>query len=694
MVVNSQTDVEASRDFVAGKLIIGRKALEESGVQNISDVLRREPAITLGKDNRIGLLGLPGYTQILLDGQQDSGIDPLSMDLAQVEKIEIIKSANAATGPFGIAGTINVIRRKAGRKAMTQLQASGSTSSGHTGTNLRLTSNQLPAGTPLVYNFFLSASTKDTPSAGQYRQTQSSGSAAATPQFSGERSGLNRYDNVVASSDISWTVYPEHKLSFSPELAYFTNNDHGLEQRLWVDGSTLAIQRQRDNTLTTFGLPLRWDWKISAESRLSLSAKINRLHAPTESWRTENWSTEGNHVSVQNRVRDGDNRFLDLSFNTDFSGGYEFSAGMVLRRNDSSNHYTDLIDGLPDLSQAVFGTSNHTLVESRRFFVQDDWRVSKLLAVGTGMSTEQRNQELDEADVHNRRRFSVWSPSTHVAYKIGGDSKRQLRASIARTFLAPEADQLLLHPTINPLAPCYARGLCGGNTLDTADNAGNPDLQPERSLGLNLSYAHGLGASSEARIEFYSRQITHKMGTELALENVAWATAPRYVIRPANLGGATLRGVNLEGRLAARDWWKSAPNLDLQGSVGYARSALHDLPGPDNRLEGQLPWRAKLGAGYAMSELPLKLNLDANWLPGDWVRNNLTQRTYQSNRYTLNASANWKVSATQRLLFNIDNLLARDSNSIDEYVGASQALRRYSNNHAYTRFSARLEMTL
>src|SRR5450830_102604 len=89
VVVNSrQTDVEASRDFVAGKIIISKKTLEESGVPNVADVLRREPAITVGKDGRIGLLGLPGYTQVLVDGQQGTGIDPYTMDLLQVEKIE------------------------------------------------------------------------------------------------------------------------------------------------------------------------------------------------------------------------------------------------------------------------------------------------------------------------------------------------------------------------------------------------------------------------------------------------------------------------------------------------------------------------------------------------------------------------------------------------------------------------------
>lgn len=693
VVVNGrQTDVEASRDFVAGKIIISKKTLEESGVPNVADVLRREPTITVGKDGRIGLLGLPGYTQVLVDGQQGTGIDPYTMDLLQVEKIEIIKSATAATGPFGIAGTINIIRRKADRKAMTQLRTSGNTVAGHGGAGVTLMSNQLPSGTPLMYNFLLMANSKSTPSAEQYQQTL--GTAAPAPQLQGERAALNRMHTVIASTEISWVLNPEHKLTLSPDAGRFTINEHGQEQRLWVDGSTLSVQRQRNDAMTSIGLPLRWNWKISEDNSLSIKAHVNRLHVPSETRRMENWSVEGNHLRLQNSWRDGKNSFLDLDFNTVFTGGHDFSAGMKLAQNRTDKAYADLIDGLPDLSQAVLGTSNSTRVERRQFFVQDDWRVNRSLALGMGMSTEQRIHDLNEDQVQNRTRFSIWSPSTHVAYKIGGDSKRQLRASVARTFQAPEADQMLLHPLINPLAPCYARSLCGANTLDTADSAGNPNLQPERSLGVNLSYTHGLGAGSEAKLELYTRAITHKIGNELALENVAWAKLPRYVTRPANLGDATLRGVNLEGRLAMRDLWKQAPNLDMRGSVGYAHSVLRDLPGPDNRLEGQLPWRAKLSATYTPGELPLKLNLDANWLPGDWIRSNLTQRTYQSKRYTLNASANWKLSATQRLILNADNLLAKDSNSINEYEGAGQTLRRYGSNAVYTRFSLQLETSL
>ncbi|MYN26476.1 TonB-dependent receptor plug domain-containing protein [Duganella levis] len=693
VVVTGQSDVEANRDFVAGKIVISKKTLQESGARNVEEVLRREPAITIGKDGRIGLLGLPGYTQVLVDGQPATGVDPYELDLVQVERVEIIKSATAATGPFGIAGTINVVRRKADTKTMTQLRVSGTTTPGHPGANVTLMSNQLPSGAPVIYNFTLIAGSKETPGLEQYRQ-QFTNRTSSTPQFEGMRTTLNRSQSVVAGTEISWLINPSQKLSLAPDLGKFQIVERNLEQRLWTDDSMLAIHRRSVQDLTSVGVPLTWDWKITSESRLSTKINANRSHTTNDDRRTEDWSYNGDHLRLLDRNLVMRNRFLDVNYSTEFDGGHELSAGLKFAVNDADTDFNDFIDGYPDVTQTVLGAHNQTHVIRRQYFIQDDWRVSKMLALGMGVSTEQRQHELREGTLMSRPQFNIWSPSFHVAYKINGNSKRQIRASIARTFQAPEARQMLLHPQINPLAPCYKGMLCGPNTLDTADVTGNPNLQPERAIGINLSYTHGLSANSEAKVEFYTRDITGKIGNELTSERVAWANVPRYVMRPTNLGDATLRGITLETRLAMHDLWKQAPNADLQGSVSYAQSRLRDLPGPDNRLEGQLPWRAKLGATYSPQGLPLKLNLDANWLPSDWIRNNLTQRTYEAHKLTLNAGANWKINSTQRLIFNADNLLAKDSRTISEYYGTDYVLQRFSNNTAYTRFSFRLEVTL
>lgn len=46
----SISDLRARRDFVAGKLLISRKSIEESGQTTVYEVLKREPAVTVGAD--------------------------------------------------------------------------------------------------------------------------------------------------------------------------------------------------------------------------------------------------------------------------------------------------------------------------------------------------------------------------------------------------------------------------------------------------------------------------------------------------------------------------------------------------------------------------------------------------------------------------------------------------------------------
>ena len=189
MIVNgSQTDVEESRDFVAGKFIIGKQRIAESGVQNVGEILRREPAISIGRDGRIGLLGLAGYTQVLVDGVPPHGPDVFEIDLVHVERIEIIKSTTAVTGPVGIAGTINIVRRKTERKAFTQLRVGGSSTGDRGGADLAWSTNRTLSIIPLSYNLSFAASHKAAPSQSHYFQTRDVAASNPAQEFDGELS--------------------------------------------------------------------------------------------------------------------------------------------------------------------------------------------------------------------------------------------------------------------------------------------------------------------------------------------------------------------------------------------------------------------------------------------------------------------------------------------------------------------------
>ncbi|WP_374581516.1 TonB-dependent receptor plug domain-containing protein [Pseudoduganella sp.] len=684
---------EAERDFVAGKLVIGKKAIADSGAQNAGEVLRREPAVTVGKNGQVSLMGLPGYTQVLVDGQPPSATDPMQLDALQIERIEIIKSATAETGPFGIAGTINIVRRKIERKAMTQVRANGSMAGGQGSGGFSLSSNQLPDESPWSYSYSLRGDRRNTPGQKHYRQEQTVGDKQVL-LYQGDASSTSRFDMFIAEVNAELKLNPDHKLRFSADAGRLVESSGGTDQRSWPDARRLTALKDNRTPMTSRSASAVWNWSIDTESRLELTLRSLASGLDSDYKRFEQWTPGAPRTSLDASQKDSRNNFVDLKYSTEFKGGHDFSTGARFVRNNDDTQYQNLVNGSPDPSFSVLG--NHAAGRSTtlRFFVQDDWRLDRANALGVGLSAEDHKLDLSEGPYDYRSTYRVWSPSLHFAHKIGGDRKRQLRASLARTFQAPSDDKLLLRPYINYLAPCNASGQCAANTPDTSDGAGNPTLQPERALGLNLRYAHGFGSGSEAVAEVYSRRIDNKIGTTLALENVPWSNVPRYVSRPANLGEADIYGISFEGRASAKDFWKDAPALDLNGSLGFARSHLRDLPGPDNRIPGQLPWRAKLGLSYSAKGMPLKLNADANWLPADWTRQNLVERNYQSSKFTLNASAIWNFNPKTRLVFGLDNLVKRKGRQIDEYSAAGLTLTGYSEKQATTRVRLSLDTML
>ncbi len=695
IIDGAQTDLEKNREFIAGKLVIDAKTIAESGLQNVGEILRREPVITIGKDGRIGLMGLPGYTQVLVDGAPPSGNDPFELDLVHVEKIEIIKSATAATGPFGIAGTINIVRRKIASTRYTQLNAGGTDIAGRYGANLSWQNNQPVGETPLSFNLSLSATRSPKPSSDSYQQTQIQAGLPPQSVLQGKRTSEITTDYVIGAGEFAWKLNADQKISFSPELGRVTVSQQGDEQRQWADGRTFTTQENGKDTLSSYALPLQWTWLTENDSRIDLKLKMNHLISSNSSSQlSETGPFIASNLRVHKRQMENNNQFVTLNYKTDLPGGHEFEAGGNFTHHVSDTSYEDFIDGSRDTTLAMLGSLSTVEKKTYRLFMQDDWRLNKSLAFNVGVSAEQQDIQLEEGPARNQANFRMWAPSFHIVKKITGNTKRQFRASLARTFQAPSTSQLVLHPRVNSLAPCDANQLCTANSPDTADSAGNPNLQPERALGLNVSYTHGLSENGELSIEYYRRNIAHKIGSELILEDVAWSSVPRYVLRPANLGEANIQGVDLTVRVAAGDFWKEAPKLGLTGKIGFTHSELTDLPGPDNRLAGQTPWNAKFSLAYTAKEWPLKLNLDANWLPGDWVRNNLTQRTYQSRLFTLNTNASWQIRPHLRLSLNLNNLLPTNRERIDDYVTTGGTLRQVTQGADYRRVGLRLEMKI
>jgi hypothetical protein len=696
----AQTDIAASRDFAAGKLIIGRQRIADSGLQNAAEMLKREPAVTVGKDGQIGLLGLPGYTQILLNGQNPVGRNPLDMDLSEIERIEIIKSATAQTGPFGIAGSINIITRKIARTKSQQVSAGVKDAAGAYGVNGAWSINEASLDSPWQSRLSVSVDRRHDKNPFVFVQNEGDSEQKAPAQFQGQGRTENILEGLSIESNFAYRFNTENTLSFNPSANYLKLDTQNEEDRYYANGTLWQILGNSNTKLLMLSAPLSWSRQVGEDGQLKVdvSASRNQVLTSSDSRNRLNAPSPMTSHSLSEDNTDTNTYRLNVNYVQSMEGGHELTTGLnwTKKVQNSTNHYW--LNGRPDVSLAQFGAANRLDNAALRLFIQDEWRMNKTTAFNAGMSGEDSASDIREGPLVSRAHYRVWSPTFHFSKKVPGDIKRQFRLSLAKSFKAPYASSLMLRPNVNVLAPCSSYLVCPQNSLDTTDSAGNPGLQAERALALNLSYEHGLSDDSQIGFEVYARQIEQQFGRAISLETVAWSTLPRYVSRPVNIGDAQIVGASVDWTLALRDAWQTAPKIEVRGSVGRAHSVVSNLPAPYNHLEGQTPWRAKLGMTYDVTGVPLKINVDANWLPGDWIRNNLVQKTYESRHASYSANATWTASKTMKWIMSLNNLFAPTKYGIKEYIfegnSGQKFIQRQSEKTSYTQLSVRVEIKL
>ncbi len=691
VLIQSQTSAQDGLDFVAGKIVINRKQIEDSGVQNVAEILKREPAITVGKDGSISLLGLVGYTQILQDGRTPFSKSPLELDLSQVEKIEIIKTSTAATGPFGIAGTINIVSRKVAAKSQQQLRIGSSAIGGDYGVNGSWNLNQATAGHPFSFNLNSNASQNNTPSHSSNMQRQILPQELV--QFQAQKDSSRRDELISLSANLNYKFSPALSLSARPDAGQFTTLSQKQETRLWADGRVQQITHYHKARFSAPGLQLSASYD-SDYGKFEGQLRLRHSNTQTNAERNERIGHASGSYRQQQQHDRGQNYELSLDYSHSLNKQHELSMVLRLQYNSQQSRSAYWLDYAPDRFLTQFNRDSDNQQKRYRWHLQDEWRIDKSWSMNAGVAVEQSDLRLTETTSPLQRNQQLWSPSLHLAKKFEAPFKRRLRWSLARSFKEVEIDQLKSQVDINPLAPCNSLNLCTQNSADTADRSGNPALRAETALAMNLQYEHGLAAASQLSLEWYSRRLRNKIGQELVLMPVAWSAQARYLERPANLGEATLYGVNFDWRLAARDFWPTAAKLDLRGSLGWAHSQIANLPGPDNRLEGSSPWRAKLGLSYSLADWPIKLDLDASYLPADWLQLNLSERRYQARKTSLTANAVWNVNPATRLVLNLDNLLPQTAGNLYEYRSQQGLLQNATELASLRRLALRLEMKL
>ena len=102
--------------------------------------------------------------------------------------------------------------------------------------------------------------------------------------------------------------------------------------------------------------------------------------------------------------------------------------------------------------------------------------------------------------------------------------------------------------------------------------------------------------------------------------------------------------------------FEPATALSLRASLNFYQSKVEDIPGPDNRLEGQQPWQFNFGADYRMKSLPISMGFSAQIAPKFNVQQTALQSQESLASRSLDAFAAMQVSKQDSVRLSVNGL--------------------------------------
>jgi len=118
-----------------------------------------------------------------------------------------------------------------------------------------------------------------------------------------------------------------------------------------------------------------------------------------------------------------------------------------------------------------------------------------------------------------------------------------------------------------------------------------------------------------------------------------------------------VRSIELEAKLPLAALLASAPALELRANVARNWSKVDAVAGPYNRLDGQLPWSANVGADYRPAGRSWSAGGNLHYQAGGWTRESGRLLAWQGPGRQLDLYALWTFGDRLRLRLSGANLL-------------------------------------
>lgn len=666
-VTGKAADYDPRRDDTAMKFVVGRDDIARYGDTGLFDVLKRIPGVTVvntGRSVEVRMRGLgSGYTQVLLDGQRTPpgfSLEDLAPDT--VERIEVMRAPTAEFSTQAVAGTINIVLRSARKaRAKPKREAKLGYLAGGDFKGPSATLDLSGSGYALAAN--VNHESFDRHFFGFQDNTRPDGGVDLLRRTDVAEDGhINRYS---INPKLEWTLDGGDTLSWQTLVNgnRFRNHAHALVAT--AIGAPPQVPDLRSTVASenaTLKSDLRWTHAFDSGTKLETKVGIEGAHQETES--SGIGADAAGLPATDQRIRlKGRERGVDSTgkLTKTLDGGHVLAAGWDggMRWRDETRTERDAVRPLPPTLPADEVSDGR--LARLALYAQDEWTLDQAWSVYLGTRWEGIHTDAaGNTFATTRVRSSVWSPIAQVLWKVPGSKGDQLRLAVSRTYKAPELANLLPR-----------RQTWENNDATEADYIGNPRLQPELAWGVDAAWEHYWAEGAMVSLATSWRRIGNYTGNRVYFDGYRW------IFMPENVGRADSRSLELDTKFPIK-----ALALDVRANVARNWSRVDDVPGPDNRMEQQIPLTANVGL---------------DWKGGAWsaggsfafraaapVSSSIDRATYLPARRDLEAYAVWKMAPTVQLRVALANILREDDGFevkyIDPVAGVQKRSWRYPGN--------------
>ena len=648
-----QTDTELRRRAPVAKQVYGREELDKFGDTNVSDVLKRLPGVSIqGGAPRMRGLG-SGYTLILINGDPaPPGFQFDQLSPSQIERIEVTRGPTADQSAQAVAGAINIILKDAPRVSQRDLRVGLGYNAVRPRPSLNFTYGERAGGLGLSLPVSL-FSWRNVNQSFVDRQT------AGLDGLPSRAMQSNRTDN--------WG----HGFNLAPRANWKISDDQSASAQVFA-------QRGEWNNLTAYanqvitGRPSLDPDNTFAGTWQNLRGNLQWNNRFTDDQKLElklgGGSSKGSFdglTTTQRRVK-GDNEDRNITqsgkYGQFIGDEHTLTVGWELEQRQRDETRTITENGRPQLPEFE-GQPFAARINRQALFVQDEWEISPQWSTYLGLRSERITTKSGGTADAARNNSQVTTPLWHLNYKLDPKGRDMVRASLTRSYKAPELSALLARPGLSTLFTDTTRP----NTEASPDRRGNAGLKPELATGIDIAFESYLKGGSMFSIGGFHRNVNNLVRNVTSLQTVSYASVPRYVSTPVNFSKAQTTGLEFEVKGRAGELLPSLFDmktaLNLRASLNYYRSSVDALPAPNNRLDSQQPWSGNLGFDYRLADLPVSLGASLAYTPGYTTRQTSVQQLDQSRARALDAFALWNISRTMSVRMSASNIAPLDGES-------------------------------